>query len=132
MIVVLLMYKFKVKVLNELKLNKDGNDLDSEGVGEGGWVVVGIEKERWVFVDDVVCCICLGKYKDGVELRELVCIYYFYVECVDKWFKINVFCLLCKYDIGGLVEVGDVMLVEVGGDGRDWVEGLNNVVVLLS
>lgn len=122
-------YKFKAKASNESKLNKDGNDSDSEGAGEGGWVAAGTEKERWVSADDAVCCICLGKYKDGVELRELVCTHHFHVECVDKWLKINASCPLCKYDIGGSAEAGDVTSVEAGGDGRDRAEGLNNAAV---
>lgn len=47
-----------------------------------------------------VCCICLSKYLDNDELRELPCGHFFHVECVDKWLKINALCPLCKCEIG--------------------------------
>ena len=48
-----------------------------------------------------VCCICLTKYEDDDELRELPCSHFFHTECVDKWLKINASCPLCKFEIGG-------------------------------
>ena len=48
-----------------------------------------------------VCCICLAKYADNEELRELPCCHFFHVECVDKWLKINALCPLCKFEVGG-------------------------------
>jgi hypothetical protein len=50
-----------------------------------------------------VCCICLTKYGDDDELRELPCNHLFHVQCVDKWLKINAVCPLCKTEIGGVV-----------------------------
>lgn len=50
-----------------------------------------------------VCCICLTKYGDDDELRELPCTHFFHVQCVDKWLKINAVCPLCKTEIGGVV-----------------------------
>lgn len=47
-----------------------------------------------------VCCICLARYADNDELRELPCIHVFHVECVDKWLKINASCPLCKTELG--------------------------------
>lgn len=47
-----------------------------------------------------VCCICLAKYADNDDLRELPCLHFFHVECVDKWLKINASCPLCKSDAG--------------------------------
>lgn len=47
-----------------------------------------------------VCCICLAKYADDDELRELPCTHVFHVECVDKWLKINASCPLCKNEVG--------------------------------
>ena len=68
-------------------------------------MVAGIENERSVSAEDVICCICLGKYKDDVQLRELPCSHHFHVECVDKWLKINASCPLCKHEVGDSSEV---------------------------
>eukprot|EP00249_Psilotum_nudum_P015504 c25360_g3_i1 orf=553-1917(+) len=92
-------YKFRSKCVNGGRGGKDGNDSDSEGPGEGGFIAAGTEKERVVSAEDAVCCICLGKYKDDEELRELPCTHLFHVECVDKWLKINASCPLCKHDL---------------------------------
>lgn len=46
-----------------------------------------------------VCCICLAKYEDNDELRELPCSHFFHTQCVDKWLKINATCPLCKSEI---------------------------------
>ncbi|KAI3454050.1 hypothetical protein Pfo_010713 [Paulownia fortunei] len=88
-------YKFKVKK------NKSGNDKEnSSGAGEGGIVAAGTEKERAVSGEDAVCCICLAKYVNNDELRELPCSHFFHKECVDKWLKINASCPLCKAEVG--------------------------------
>lgn len=94
-------YKFKAKSSKDMKSKKDENDSDSEGGGEGGFVAPGTDKERQVSAEDALCCICLGTYVDGVELRELPCTHHFHVDCVDKWLKINASCPLCKHDVGG-------------------------------
>jgi len=47
-----------------------------------------------------VCYICLAKYADDDELRELPCSHGFHVVCVDKWLKINASCPLCKTEVG--------------------------------
>lgn len=46
------------------------------------------------------CCICLAKYENNDELRELPCSHLFHRECVDKWLKINALCPLCKNEVG--------------------------------
>ncbi|EYU29255.1 hypothetical protein ABFS82_05G129400 [Erythranthe guttata] len=81
-------YKFKAKK------NKSGNDK------EGGIVAAGTEKERVISEEDAVCCICLAKYANNDELRELPCSHFFHKECVDKWLKINASCPLCKAEVG--------------------------------
>ncbi|KAL7122167.1 hypothetical protein ACP275_01G028700 [Erythranthe tilingii] len=91
-------YKFK------LKKNKKGHDKESTSEVEGGIVAAGTEKERTISGDDAVCCICLAKYLNNDELRELPCTHFFHKECVDKWLKINASCPLCK------AEVGDTLL----------------------
>lgn len=93
-------YKFKLK--------KSGNGgeggIHSDGVGEGGTIGVGTEKERVISGEDAVCCICLAKYADNEELRELPCNHFFHTECVDKWLKINALCPLCKCEVGEKIE----------------------------
>jgi len=101
-------YKFKAKSSNDMKKYKDGSESDCEGgAAEGGVVAVGTEMERPVSAEDAVCCICLGRYTNDVELRELPCTHHFHVECVDKWLKINASCPLCKHDIGGSAAAGE-------------------------
>ncbi|KAI5063426.1 hypothetical protein GOP47_0021973 [Adiantum capillus-veneris] len=94
-------YKFKRKNAGGGKGSKDPNDSDSENFGEGGIVALGTSQERLLSAEDAVCCICLGKYKDGVDLRGLPCTHFFHVDCVDKWLKINAICPLCKHEISG-------------------------------
>eukprot|EP00250_Pteridium_aquilinum_P015117 c22389_g1_i1 orf=271-1605(+) len=98
-------YKFRRGDASGGKGSKDPNDSDSESFGEeGGVVAPGTDQERPVSAEDAVCCICLGKYKDDVELRGLPCAHFFHVDCVDKWLKINASCPLCKHEISGSSE----------------------------
>jgi hypothetical protein len=115
-------YRFKLKGANDTKINKEENESDSEGPGEGGLVAAGTDKERLVSPEDAVCCICLGKYKDNVELRELPCTHHFHVECVDKWLAINASCPLCKHDVGGSTEADAATPEETGSVSIDRVE----------
>ncbi|KAJ8644627.1 hypothetical protein MRB53_006375 [Persea americana] len=85
-------YKFKSKRTR----NRGQSELNSEGTGEGGILAAGTDKERTVSAEDAVCCICLAKYVDNDELRELPCTHFFHMACVDKWLKINASCPLCK------------------------------------
>ncbi|CAN6540219.1 unnamed protein product [Malus baccata var. baccata] len=89
-------YKFKIKK------NKHGDNRDggSSGATEGGVVAAGTEKERAISGEDAVCCICLAKYANNDELRELPCSHFFHKDCVDKWLKINASCPLCKSEVG--------------------------------
>ncbi|KAI7757585.1 hypothetical protein M8C21_016476 [Ambrosia artemisiifolia] len=84
-------YKFKIK--------KHKHGHNKEGT-EGGVVAAGTEKERVVSGEDAVCCICLAKYANNDELRELPCTHFFHKDCVDKWLKINASCPLCKSEVG--------------------------------
>ena len=52
-----------------------------------------------------LCCICLGRYREGEMLRELPCQHHFHVSCVDTWLKINANCPLCKSEIEGATAV---------------------------
>ncbi|GFS40980.1 C3H4 type zinc finger protein [Actinidia rufa] len=88
---------------HKFKSKEKGNDssVDSNsGIDEGGFVAAGTEKERVISGEDAVCCICLSRYADADELRELPCSHFFHTECVDKWLKINACCPLCKFEIG--------------------------------
>ncbi|RDX81113.1 E3 ubiquitin-protein ligase, partial [Mucuna pruriens] len=88
-------FKFK------LKDNENGDDQDvNTATDEGGILAAGTEKERVISGEDAVCCICLAKYVDDDELRELPCTHVFHVVCVDKWLKINASCPLCKSEVG--------------------------------
>ncbi|KAF3773221.1 E3 ubiquitin-protein ligase [Nymphaea thermarum] len=91
-------YKFKAK--GGQQRTDDENEIDSDGLGDGGTIAVGTERERLVSAEDAVCCICLAKYVNNDELRELPCAHFFHVECVDKWLKINALCPLCKHEVG--------------------------------
>lgn len=93
-------YKFRRK--SSKKACKDENDSDSESCEEGGIFASGTEKERIVSGEDAVCCICLGKYKDGVDLKELHCAHFFHVECVETWLRINATCPLCKHEVSSV------------------------------
>ncbi|KAL3645895.1 hypothetical protein CASFOL_011075 [Castilleja foliolosa] len=86
-------YKFKAKK------NKGGNCKEM-GTAEGGIVAAGTDKERAISGEDAVCCICLAKYVNNDELRELPCSHFLHKECVDKWLKINASCPLCKAEVG--------------------------------
>ncbi|KAK8481963.1 hypothetical protein V6N13_144670 [Hibiscus sabdariffa] len=88
-------YKFKVKKCR----NGDGKEINS-GAGEGGVVAAGTEKERIISGEDAICCICLAKYSNNDELRELPCSHSMHKDCVDKWLKINASCPLCKSEVG--------------------------------
>ncbi|KDP37180.1 hypothetical protein JCGZ_06236 [Jatropha curcas] len=87
-------YKFKLQKCE----NED--DHDNSGNSEGGVLAAGTENEREISGEDAICCICLNKYIDNEELRELPCSHVFHVECVDKWLKINASCPLCKSELG--------------------------------
>ncbi|KAJ8751717.1 hypothetical protein K2173_025888 [Erythroxylum novogranatense] len=87
----------------KFKSNKERSQDDRDDVtpaGDGGVVAVGTEKERTISGEDSVCCICLAKYVNNDELRELPCSHFFHKECVDKWLKINASCPLCKNEVG--------------------------------
>ncbi|KAG2682651.1 hypothetical protein I3760_11G200600 [Carya illinoinensis] len=49
--------------------------------------------------EDPECCICLAKYKDKEELRQLPCAHMFHLKCVDQWLQIISCCPLCKQEL---------------------------------
>ncbi|KAI3802946.1 hypothetical protein L1987_31093 [Smallanthus sonchifolius] len=95
-------HKFKLKKNGNNETTKDNND---SVVDDGGILAAGTEKERDISGVDAVCCICLAKYADNDLLRELPCMHFFHIECVDKWLKINASCPLCKFEIRGCNDI---------------------------
>ncbi|RVW28941.1 E3 ubiquitin-protein ligase [Vitis vinifera] len=73
---------------------------------EGGIVLAaGTEKERTLSGEEVVCCICLRKFADNDEVREVPCCsHFFHVGCLDKWLKIKARCPLCQSQLGVAAE----------------------------
>ncbi|KAL5548719.1 hypothetical protein UlMin_003950 [Ulmus minor] len=49
--------------------------------------------------DDPECCICLAKYKEKEEVRQLPCSHMFHLKCVDQWLRIISCCPLCKQEL---------------------------------
>ncbi|XP_068643544.1 E3 ubiquitin-protein ligase At4g11680-like [Aristolochia californica] len=45
------------------------------------------------------CCICLARYRDKEEVRQLPCSHLFHLRCVDQWLRIISCCPLCKQEI---------------------------------
>lgn len=45
------------------------------------------------------CCICLAKYRDKEEIRQLPCSHIFHLKCVDHWLRIISCCPLCKQEL---------------------------------
>lgn len=45
------------------------------------------------------CCICLTKYKEKEEVRQLPCSHLFHLKCVDQWLRIISCCPLCKQEL---------------------------------
>ncbi|KAM3320396.1 hypothetical protein P3S67_007596 [Capsicum chacoense] len=45
------------------------------------------------------CCICLDKYRDKEEIRQLPCSHIFHLMCVDQWLRIISCCPLCKQEL---------------------------------
>lgn len=45
------------------------------------------------------CCICLAKYRDKEEVRQLPCSHTFHLKCVDQWLRIISCCPLCKQEL---------------------------------
>ncbi|XP_071727294.1 E3 ubiquitin-protein ligase At1g12760-like [Rutidosis leptorrhynchoides] len=96
-------YKFKVKK------KKHTNDKESNfSASEGGVVAAGTEMEHIISGEDAICSICLGKYANNDELRELPCSHLFHKNCVDKWLKINASCPLCKSQVGESISISQV------------------------
>ncbi|XP_042498173.1 E3 ubiquitin-protein ligase At1g63170-like [Macadamia integrifolia] len=49
--------------------------------------------------ENLECCICLARYKDKEEVRQLPCSHIFHQSCVDQWLRIISSCPLCKQDL---------------------------------
>ncbi|KAI9115548.1 hypothetical protein K1719_013217 [Acacia pycnantha] len=49
--------------------------------------------------EDHECCICLAKYRENEQVRQLPCSHMFHQNCVDQWLSIVTCCPLCKQGI---------------------------------
>ncbi|XP_076944971.1 E3 ubiquitin-protein ligase At4g11680-like [Bidens hawaiensis] len=67
-----------------------------EGNESGGGVV----NQRVVSEEDAVCSICLERYENGNELKNLPCNHVFHKDCVEQWLRLNPECPLCKAKTG--------------------------------
>ncbi|XP_020572058.1 E3 ubiquitin-protein ligase At1g63170-like [Phalaenopsis equestris] len=63
------------------------------------WRFKEVEAEDEAEVDNSECCICLAKYMDREEVRQLPCLHLFHLRCVDQWLKITSCCPLCKKEL---------------------------------
>ncbi|KAK8962238.1 E3 ubiquitin-protein ligase [Platanthera guangdongensis] len=86
-------YKFKAK------RRRSAAEREMNLEGEGGILVAGTDKEQTISAEDAECCICLAKYEDNDDIRELPCHHFFHLECINKWLKINTLCPLCKAEV---------------------------------
>lgn len=58
-----------------------------------------VDCDSTVASEDLECCICLAKYKDIEEVRQLPCSHMFHLKCVDQWLRIISCCPLCKQEL---------------------------------
>ncbi|GLI60990.1 hypothetical protein VaNZ11_003247 [Volvox africanus] len=42
------------------------------------------------------CCICLGNFAAGDQLKSIQCVHYHHSACLDEWLRIKACCPLCK------------------------------------
>ncbi|GIL94892.1 hypothetical protein Vretimale_980 [Volvox reticuliferus] len=42
------------------------------------------------------CCICLGNFAAGDQLKSIQCVHYHHAACLDEWLRIKACCPLCK------------------------------------
>ncbi|KAJ1282310.1 hypothetical protein BS78_03G041800 [Paspalum vaginatum] len=105
----LVAYKFKSKRVHDGDVGEDG----------GGVLAAGTEKERIVSAEDAICCICLSKFSNDEDLRELPCAHVFHMECIDKWLQINALCPLCKAEIEGSTNTPESGSVAPRTDSRE-------------
>ncbi|XP_077214563.1 E3 ubiquitin-protein ligase At4g11680-like [Tasmannia lanceolata] len=59
----------------------------------------GDERNSDIANENSECCICLAKYKDKEEVRQLPCSHLFHQRCVDQWLRIISCCPLCKQEL---------------------------------
>ncbi|KAG8658396.1 E3 ubiquitin-protein ligase At4g11680 isoform X2 [Manihot esculenta] len=59
----------------------------------------GVDCNSTLASEDPECCICLAKYKDKEEVRQLPCSHMFHLKCVDHWLRIISCCPLCKQEL---------------------------------
>ena len=77
---------------------RDGKAIIKEGAYQS-YVLEEGKSSYNIDQTDTVCCICLEYYVNNIELRVLKCEHIFHKECLDKWFRCNKVCPLCRSDI---------------------------------
>ncbi len=50
--------------------------------------------------DDFQCSICLAPYEVHDEVRTLLCLHSYHVDCIDPWLRENSACPICKMHMG--------------------------------
>ena len=55
-----------------------------------------IKKDDLLITNQDQCIICLEEYKVGLYKRKLMCGHIFHKKCVDRWFKKDERCPICR------------------------------------
>ena len=50
--------------------------------------------------DSKNCSICTCDYEQEEDILTLDCFHTFHTECIEKWFKVQNWCPICRYEIG--------------------------------
>lgn len=53
-------------------------------------------REQWKGKD---CSICMSEIQKNEYVRTLGCTHYFHKKCVDRWFKTNMTCPMCRTNV---------------------------------
>ncbi|XP_016581466.2 E3 ubiquitin protein ligase RIE1 [Capsicum annuum] len=82
--------------INMGSVDRGASDEQLSGLLSWKYKEIGNEEE---ITSSNECCICLAKYKDKEEIRQLPCTHIFHLKCVDQWLKIISCCPLCKQEL---------------------------------
>lgn len=48
---------------------------------------------------DIVCVICMDDFLGEEKVRQLLCLYYYYGDCILLWLKMWNICFVCCYEL---------------------------------